>query len=628
MEGPFIQLLIVASAAIADQVRKAVEPWQDFGVTQVGDLAEARCEILANKPDVVIAAPLLPDGRALSLLNVIRNNRPPLLILLADRDDSRAAVQAIKAGACDYLVNTPETLANLPRMLERCLRDRAQRSTQRREFEHAARFGHILAQAITEIYTFDAETLHFVRVNRGGRENLGYSKRELRQMTPLDLQPGMNEEAFAALLEPLRSGTREVVCYETVHQRKNGSFYPVEVHLQSSGLEPLVFVAVCLDISDRRQMEAQLEASEARFRSIFNIAAAGMAVLTPDGEILDVNPALCRFLGYRAEELIGKNIIEFTAPHDREATQDYYRQLAAQEDHVVSTEKRYLCKDGQVRWGYVSVACVAGAGMGPVYCVGLVQDISQRKEAEEQLQQANRDLDAFAQVIAHDLRSPLTPIIGMAEFLQAHARGILDPQALSFLQGIEDSGRRMLALLEDLLTLAQVGYLPPPEMPVDPRQLLDQLLADLQLQLHSSGTVVQMGELPALYLPGSLVYQLFVNLVGNAVRYAGGPDSPIEIGSRCENSRVQIFVRDHGPGVAPDEQEQIFEVFYRGGNGRQHPGTGIGLATVRKIARLYAGDAWWEETPGGGSTFWVEFPATVVAGDDGDMLDEEISTAG
>jgi PAS domain S-box-containing protein len=131
----------------------------------------------------------------------------------------------------------------------------------RRSAEHRVQLlGRILDQSLNEIYIFDAATLRFVQVNRGARENLGYHMDELREMTPLDLKPDVSDDDFAALIEPLQDGSREAVRFETVHRRKDGSLYPVEVNLQLSASEQgRLFVAVILDISDRRAAEEERE---------------------------------------------------------------------------------------------------------------------------------------------------------------------------------------------------------------------------------------------------------------------------------------------------------------------------------------------------------------------------------
>ena len=231
--------------------------------------------------------------------------------------------------------------------------------------------------------------------------------------------------------------------------------------------------------------------------------------------------------------------------------------------------------------------------------------VAMRRRAEERLRQVNQELDAFVRIVSHDLRSPLTPILGYTDYLLEEFGHCLREEGTAAVAEIEAQGRRMLALLDDLLQLAMVGYLGRPPGPVDVDRVLREVLAAWREKAMERGDELCCGSLPSAAIPESLLAQIFDNLVGNAVRYAAG-GGRIEIGGERDGGRVRYYVRDHGTGIAPEEREGIFEVFRRGTAGRSLPGTGIGLATVRKIAITFGGRAWVEETPGGGSTFWVE----------------------
>jgi PAS domain S-box-containing protein len=131
--------------------------------------------------------------------------------------------------------------------------------------ERLSSFGRILDRSDNEIYIFDDRTLHFLHVNHGGQANVGYSMDELRRMTPLDLTPEYTAESFESLIAALRNGTASAVRFTTRHVRKDGTLYPVDVHLQRSAFEnQAVFVAVILDISERRRVEKELHASRER----------------------------------------------------------------------------------------------------------------------------------------------------------------------------------------------------------------------------------------------------------------------------------------------------------------------------------------------------------------------------
>jgi PAS domain S-box-containing protein len=158
-------------------------------------------------------------------------------------------------------------------------------SEHRRIQEKAAQFHRVLEDSLNEIFIFDAETLRFIDVNRGARENLGFSIEELREMTPLHIKPEMTPELFAKLIGPLRAGVEEQIQFITVHRRKDGSLYPVEVHLQLMSHNADVFVAVILDITERKRAEEEIE----RLSRFPNENPSPILRLAADGTILYAN---------------------------------------------------------------------------------------------------------------------------------------------------------------------------------------------------------------------------------------------------------------------------------------------------------------------------------------------------
>jgi len=243
--------------------------------------------------------------------------------------------------------------------------------------------------------------------------------------------------------------------------------------------------------------------------------------------------------------------------------------------------------------------------------LAVCRDITERKRIEEELRSTNQELDDFVRTVSHDLRVPLAPIISIAEFLQDEYGKGMDPQCLDLLKDIELQGERLLALLEDLLQLARVGKLAPPSQPVALGPLIDDVFEELVDAQDGTTIDITYDDLPDVSIPATLLRQIFSNLIGNAIRYASEAEQPISVGGGKENKQVVLYVQDHGPGIPEGEREQIFDLFYRGSGGKRFSGTGIGLATVRKIARLYNGRTWVEETPGGGCTFKIELTEPV-----------------
>jgi PAS domain S-box-containing protein len=238
--------------------------------------------------------------------------------------------------------------------------------------------------------------------------------------------------------------------------------------------------------------------------------------------------------------------------------------------------------------------------------LAVCRDITERKKAEQELQEANRELDAFAHSISHDLRGILAPVVTYMDFLRLTYAEVLDDQVLQILGEVERQSERAIALLDDLLDLAQVSHVKTVDQATDVNMIIEEVLQELRVE-HADHQVTKE-VLPPIWLPESLVYQIFSNLVGNAFNYAPAESGPIEIGSWKDANTVTYFVRDHGPGVPNKESKTVFDIFYRGKASQGHRGTGVGLAIVRKIALRCMGDTWVEQTPGGGATFCISLP--------------------
>jgi len=445
--------------------------------------------------------------------------------------------------------------------------------------------------------------------NRGAERMLGYAAKDAigRHIAflyrPEDLSFRQRE-----ILQPLMGqGRREV---ETRLVTKTGK--TIWVHLSLSVQKDLAgrpsgVVGYAFDITDRKQAEAALQQSEARLRAIHDNIAAGLVLLDPQYRIIDVNDRYAQMLGYTTAELLGKSPHDLTWPADLEASQRARRRLLSHEISSYRMEKRYLRKDGSTFWADLSVTPIHDGNGEISALVCVIINISQAKENEQKLRAANREMDEFVRIISHDLRSPLTAVIGIAELLQTLKAEEFDADSLELLRSIHDSGRQMENLITDLLAMARIGYLPQPVLPVDTGAVLDRLRVEMTGRLVDSGLALHVEELPAARIPETLLTLVFRNLLENAISYGRSRLGKIEVAGLRDGQDLLYRVRDHGPGVPEEERERIFDLFYRSPSTGVAEGTGIGLATVKKIVRLYGGSAWVEETPGGGATFWVRF---------------------
>jgi PAS domain S-box-containing protein len=342
---------------------------------------------------------------------------------------------------------------------------------------------------------------------------------------------------------------------------------------------------------------AELEEERARLGTVLDTMSDFAYITSDDYRIIFMNRAMIETFGDHTGQCCHLGF------YDSEAICPRCPMPQIKEGETIR-EERHLELNNRT---YEIIHSPLQAGNGKIHKLSVFRDITERKEAEEKLLESNRELDAFTYTVSHDLRTPLTPIIGFAEFLQEEYRECLDEKGMKILAEIQEQGERMLALMEDLLTLARVGKVERSSDPVDTAAVVTEVLELHSADINDKGVRTTLTALPPTRIPATLISQVFANLIGNALRYAVDVDPRIEIGGDREGERLRFFVRDHGPGISAEEQTRIFDAFCRGSTAKAKKGTGIGLAIVRKTARLFGGRAWIEATPGGGSTFWVEF---------------------
>jgi diguanylate cyclase (GGDEF)-like protein/PAS domain S-box-containing protein len=259
---------------------------------------------------------------------------------------------------------------------------------------HARMFERLFENSLNELYIFHPKSLKFVAVNRVARKNLGYTIEELNTMTLLDIKPEFDMESFQKLLNPLISGEQEQVLFNTVHRRKDGSLYPVEINLQifDYGGEKLC-LALVVDLTESRAMKEELKEKEATLNAIINSARDAIVMLDSKGNVTFWNPAAEQLFGYSREEILGKDLHRLVVP-DECLYQAYNKafkhfRLTGEENAIGKTiELKAKHKDG--RELDVEISLSALRIMDALHAVGIVRDISERKQAQEELENSRK----------------------------------------------------------------------------------------------------------------------------------------------------------------------------------------------------------------------------------------------
>ena len=364
-----------------------------------------------------------------------------------------------------------------------------------------------------------------------------------------------------------------------------------------------------------RRLEAQeaLDEARTRFASAFTHAPTGMALVAADGRWLEVNPALCRLTGYDADHLLTMRFDDITHPEDLAADRALVAQTLAGDIDSYDLEKRYVRASGEAFWARLSVSIVRHP-RAP-YFISHIQDVSAAHEAvelrertAEVLRRSNVELERFAQIAAHDLRTPLLTITGFAGLLLRS--GDLPEAAREQIGMIRDSARNADALLGHLLTYARATSGEPGREPLDPRAVVEDVLQTLHAEIDRRGADVRAGDLPPVVANRIQLAQIVQNLVGNAIKFTPEDRRPIvTVDAERDGDVVRFTITDNAIGVDPTEADALFTMFRRGARSRKFAGSGIGLAVCAKIVADHGGQLWVEPSDGDGSRFRFTLPA-------------------
>jgi PAS domain S-box-containing protein len=523
-----------------------------------------------------------------------------------------AAVGARAAGHGEVRVPVggPREVAELAAELNRMIDSGERRDEDLRRFRAAM---DISGDAVILI---DRKTLHYVDVNQTFCDLVGYSRGELLGMSPIDLfsaDRATLERDYDRLIADKDSSANVV---EGHYRRKDGSSVPVEARRRALKTDAgWIIVGTATDITERKQAEEALRASEERFRRSFELAGSGVALIGLDRRFLRVNRRLCEILGYSEAELLKLTGKMISHPDDLDVINEQRPRLYAGELDAVRIEKRYLRKDGSTVWVAFTMTVERDAAGTAQYEIAIFDDITSRKQAEgalraahDELARSNAELEQFAYVASHDLQEPLRMVASYTQLLGKRYADKLEGDAREFMAYIVDGAARMKQLIEDLLAYSRVGTRGKEFTRVKLETVFERARINLRGALEDSGGEMTHEPLPEVQGDEWQLVQLLQNLAGNALKFRGSEPPRVHVSFLEKENEFEIAVQDNGIGIEAQYFERIFMVFQRLHDKGQYPGTGIGLAICKKVIDRHHGRIWVESVPGQGSCFKFTLP--------------------
>jgi PAS domain S-box-containing protein len=482
-------------------------------------------------------------------------------------------------------------------------------------FKH---FEYILKYANDIIFLFDKD-LNIIEANDRALEVYLFSRAEI---LGINLQRLQAPESLSEISEQLATVNENgSATFETVHQRKDGTVFPVEISSRVVNIEGSnYYQSIGRDITERKLAEETLRESELRFRKIFEESPFPMVITGKDFGIIRANSSFCSMSGYREEELKLFTLSDLTHPDDIADEPVNLLRLIAGDIPVYHSEKRYLCKDRSVIIGSSTISIVRNNRDEAQFFIGMVEDITQKKKAEQDLisaklkaEESDRLKTAFLHNVSHEIRTPMNAIIGFSTLLSEP--DVVEHERQQYTEIIFQSSNQLLSIINDIVDVANIESgqvkvnMKKTELNVSLRNLDEQFsYSEKQYKIPINLFTGLADEQAIIVTDNTKLIQILSNLINNSMKFT--KKGSIDFGYNLKENYLVFFVKDTGIGIPQESLDKIFDRFYQVDRkiSRQFGGTGLGLSICKAYVELLGGTISVNSTPGTGTIFEFTIP--------------------
>lgn len=512
----------------------------------------------------------------------------------------------------------------VPRLLEtRSAEEFAQLLTKHEEAEQALREREAIYKSLVEslplnIFRKDLNG-HFVDANQRFCDTLGKPQAEILGKTDFDFFPAHQCEKYRRDDQRVMTTGESLEDVEAYFKPDSGEKLYVQVlkaPVRDAQGEIAGVQGMFWDVSERMRADEAARVSDARFRKLLQSNLIGVLVANLDGSVIDANNALLEMVGYTRDDLQqGRFRWDAITPAEHRVSDERAIAQLRATGSCPPWEKEYIHKDGRRVPILLGVTMLEGSD---TECICFVLDITERKRAERELQEAMQAADAANQAksqflanMSHEVRTPMNAIIGITELVLGTP---LAPKQAEYLRMVLQSSESLLGVINDVLDFSKVesGKVELEELPFSLRECVGDALKSLALRANERGLELALDVEPDVpdWLVGDAgrLRQVVLNLVGNSIKFTPQGEVVVEVSVKDQREwqvELLICVADTGIGIPPDKLEKVFEAFEQAdaSTTRQFGGTGLGLAIVRRMTELMGGRVWVESKVGEGSRF-------------------------
>jgi len=378
-----------------------------------------------------------------------------------------------------------------------------------------------------------------------------------------------------------------------------------------------------VDITERKLAEKALKVSEEKYRSLVESALTGILIIDENHKLTYSNDAACQLLGRDREEIMGLDSRDCIDEETEKLVADHYDRRQRGEIVPLRYGFNVIRKNGEKRRAEVSLVTVRNSAGNPMTLVHMT-DITERIQAEaalieyrdhleelvkertEKLAKANEELKDFAYIVSHDLKAPLRGISQLAGWLMEDYASAFDEAGKEQMNMLINRTKRMHDMIEGILQYSRIGRVAGKKTHVDLNLLVNEIIEIISPPENIK--IVVINNLPETYCDETEIYQVFQNLLDNAVKYMDKPEGRITVGAADEGGHRHFCISDNGPGIADRHGEKIFQLFQTLRPKDEKESTGIGLALVKKIVNKWGGNIRLESELGKGARFVFTIP--------------------
>lgn len=609
---------------------------EDAGYVCEWDRVDSRARFVAalgdpSRYDIILADYRLPAFDGLTALRIVREGKIDLpVILVSGTLGEEVAIESLKAGATDYVLKA--RLARLAPVVRRALAERAN-ERQRALVEQALHNSRQFLEAVVEtapvlIVVADAND-RIVAFNRACEQVSGYRREEVLGKPAAELPLPTQWADFVRRQSGSLVDRVPCPAHEHPWRTRSGTERIIEwrcVGVPAPDDSAIWILGAGVDITERKEAERALCASEHRYQTLAEVAPVGIFHADASGNCTYINERCCRFSGLSQEDARGDGWLAALHPEDRERLAAEWRS-GLQTGRPFRSECRIRHSDGAVAWVFAQAAPDRDASGAVVGYVGAVTNITEQKQAEQtirnlnqelerrvmqrtaQLEATNKELEAFSYSVSHDLRGPLRAIAGFSQVLGEEVAERLDERGRHYLTRIRAGTEQMNRLIDALLTLSRMARMEMQLTGVDLSALAEAVAAE-QRDADPERQVTVVVE-PGLTAHGDprLLRVLMTNLLHNAWKYTGKEEQArIVVGAEEHDGERRFFVRDNGVGFDEARADKLFAPFQRLHSTAEFEGSGIGLATAQRIVNRHGGHLCAHGAPDRGATFYFTIP--------------------